>query len=211
LAVRLTGLSEAGVFGAEAALGWDALAPGVALLGGVRLAEDLPTRLEQIKTLAKERGIALTDDVAERLAGSPFLRLTEEMGGLSDVHLPGMSRPIRLPSPEFPPDPLVVDAMHSPLLQEMAGNGSDCSEIAERLLTASNGNGFILRVEPNKRFELQFFENGKVEVADHHEVFSDGRYVYDPRVSEFAVPYGDWLQHMIGMNPNGISVVKKKV
>ena len=41
----------------------------------------------------------------------------------------------------------------------------------------------------------------RIEDYLYHEVFTDGRYVYDPRLSEVPVPKGDYDRMMRGLNP----------
>lgn len=65
----------------------------------------------------------------------------------------------------------------------------------------------ILNVTPAIRDNLNVLENGKLEAKQTcHQVYSDGQYVYDPRLSSRAIPQGDWLQLMKGTNPEGISI-----
>lgn len=122
---------------------------------------------------------------------------------------PGMSRPLRNPNPDFPPDNKVVDAMNSPTVQNMAKNThcGDCSDIASYLYNSSKGNGQVLEVSPNVRGNLNVYENGAIEGNQfYHQVYTDGKYVYDPRVSATPIPKGDWLQMINNHNPGGISV-----
>jgi hypothetical protein len=126
----------------------------------------------------------------------------------SDI-LPGMSRPPRPPNPVFPPDPVVADAMTSPRIKNMAANNCyiDCSEISEALLKSAGGKGQILEVLPKTRGTLNVFENGKMEPDQYyHQVYTDGRYVYDPRLSPRPITQGDWLQHINNINPGGVTI-----
>ncbi len=43
----------------------------------------------------------------------------------------------------------------------------------------------------------------------YHQVYTDGRYVYDPRLSSQPIPKGDWEQHIKGMNPDGVTISDK--
>lgn len=132
---------------------------------------------------------------------------------LSDLQLPGMSRAVRLPNPAFPPNAAATDAMASPLIQRMAEatEKSDCSEIAMKLQEAAEGSGYVLRVDPKIRFHLNVLENGEIKPMQwYHEVYTDGRYVFDPRISAQPVPEGDWYQHMHGINPDGVDIYRKK-
>lgn len=56
---------------------------------------------------------------------------------------------------------------------------------------------------------MKLFEHGKVvDNSGHgfvyHQVFTDGKYVYDPRLSSSAVPKGDWTQMIRGLNPGAL-------
>ncbi|MBN0466823.1 hypothetical protein JTM46_36485, partial [Pseudomonas aeruginosa] len=54
------------------------------------------------------------------------------------------------------------------------------------------------------------YENGnEVPAQAYHQVYTDGRYVYDPRLSSKPIPKGDWEQHIKGMNPDGVTISDK--
>ncbi len=131
--------------------------------------------------------------------------------GPEDFIPPGMDRPFRPVNPDYPPLQSVVDAMESPLIKKMvACDSSDCSEIAIKLFDAAGGKGKIIEVQPVQPRKLTVFENGKIEVDQYyHQVFTDGRYVYDPRLSSSPIPKGDWEQHIKGMNPDGVRISDK--
>jgi filamentous hemagglutinin len=101
--------------------------------------------------------------------------------------------------------------MESPLIKKMvACDSSDCLEIAIKLFDAAGGKGKIIEVQPVQPRKLTVFENGKIEVGQYyHNVFTDGRYVYDPRLSSSPIPKGDWEQHIKGMNPDGVRISDK--
>ncbi|MDS0797392.1 hypothetical protein NUV26_35095, partial [Burkholderia pseudomultivorans] len=121
----------------------------------------------------------------------------------------GMDRPLRNPNADFPPDKNVVDAMKNPTLQNMVRDThcGDCSDIASYLYNSSKGNGQILEVAPSVRGTLNVYENGSISGNQfYHQVYTDGKYVYDPRVSSTPIPKGDWLQMINNHNPGGISI-----
>jgi len=124
---------------------------------------------------------------------------------------PGMERPFRPVNPEFPPNTAVVDAMKSPQIKGMTVcQGADCSEIASKLLSAAAGKGKVIEVRPKQPGNLTLFENGAKEPGQfYHQVYTDGRYVYDPRLSSNPIPKGDWEQHIKGMNPEGVTISDK--
>lgn len=121
---------------------------------------------------------------------------------------PGMDRPFRPVNLDHPPLQSVVDAMESPLIKKMVACDSvDCSEIAIKLFDAAEGKGKIIEVRPVQPGKLTLFENGKIEADQiYHQVYTDGRYVYDPRLSSNPIPKGDWEQHIKGMNPEGVKI-----
>ena len=58
---------------------------------------------------------------------------------------------------------------------------------------------------------LNVYENGIVaEGQAFHQVYTDGRHVYDPRVSTNPIPKGDWEQHMRNMNKGGITITNQQ-
>ncbi|MBX3162515.1 MAG: hypothetical protein KF773_41515 [Deltaproteobacteria bacterium] len=85
---------------------------------------------------------------------------------------------------------------------------TDCSEIAYELQQVHKGvggNGQILRVTPKGFSRLKLVEYGKVDdIFLYHEVYTDGRYVYDPRLSKVPVPKGDWETLVRRMNPGAM-------
>ena len=99
--------------------------------------------------------------------------------------------------------------MNSPQLKAMikACDQSDCSEIASRLLESAGGKGAILEVRPKTPGKLNLYENSDlVKNNYYHQVYTDGRYVYDPRLSKAPIPKGDWEMHMRGINPEGVFI-----
>ena len=86
------------------------------------------------------------------------------------------------------------------------GVHTDCAEIARDLFNAAGGEGRVLRIKPAKTGGLKLVEGGAIEREfDYHVIFTDGRYVYDPRFSLSPVPAGDWDRMMKGLN-RGASV-----
>lgn len=122
-----------------------------------------------------------------------------------------MDRPFRPVNPEFPPSKSVVDAMESTQIKNMVGcSRTDCSDIASKLFDASGGKGKVIEVRPSKAGDLNVYENGVKEPGQfYHQVYTDGRYVYDPRLSSNPIPKGDWEQHIKNINPDGVSISDK--
>ncbi len=153
--------------------------------------------------------------IGNRLVGTATRALTSGEGvaaqsaGETEIVLPGMNRPVRPGSADFPPNQAVVDASNSPQMQLWVKNTDciDCSEIAPQLLQAAGGKGQILEIRPSTPGNLNVFENGRMESGQsYHQVYTDGRYVYDPRLSSQPIPKGDWEQHIRNINPGGINI-----
>ncbi len=123
--------------------------------------------------------------------------------------LPGLGGPLRSPDPNFPPNQSVAEAMKSSAMQQWVKNDEyiDCSEIADGLKAAANGRGEIIEVRPTRRLNLNVFENGKMASSQaYHQVFTDGKYVYDPRLAAEPIPRGDWERHIRSINPDGVAI-----
>jgi filamentous hemagglutinin len=74
------------------------------------------------------------------------------------------------------------------------------------LQQAAGGEGKILRVIPNEYDNLKVLEKSGTQTYYYHDVYTDGKYVYDPRLSSDPVPLGDWERMMRGMNPGGVNI-----
>ncbi|WP_121716242.1 DUF6531 domain-containing protein [Streptomyces sp. E5N91] len=104
----------------------------------------------------------------------------------------------RDPNPDHPPSEAAVAAMRSTPF----GGNIDCSEVAERILRET-GNGriinFTLRGDP----EILIPEEGGIRQVDYryHDVYTDGRYVYDPAMRSDPIPYGDYERAIRLLNP----------
>ncbi|WP_228669720.1 hypothetical protein [Dickeya parazeae] len=88
---------------------------------------------------------------------------------------------------------------------------TDCSDIAPKLLDAAGDRGKIIEVRPTTPgSNLSVYENGKVDHEQvFHQVYTDGKYVYDPRLSLKPIPKGDWEKHIKSINPNGVTISDK--
>jgi hypothetical protein len=109
--------------------------------------------------------------------------------------------------PERPPVPTTavqpaVDGRLLDLMRKQYHPGTDCSEIAEMMKKAAQGDGQILRVTPAKRGQLTLLEDGKVSADNfYHEVYTDSNLVYDPRFSRTPIPKIEWEKKILEMNP----------
>src|SRR6185312_15250795 len=86
------------------------------------------------------------------------------------------------PEAAVAPDVAASDRMAA-MLRDGIPDGEDCSEIACDLLNAADGRGSILRVEPPRGQRLTIMESEGPTSVVYHEVYSDGRFVFDPRRS----------------------------
>ncbi|HHJ1434600.1 TPA: DUF637 domain-containing protein, partial [Pseudomonas aeruginosa] len=188
-----------------------------AVKGGAQITAKLPTAAKNLVNAIAESPVSgsmssqlgAVGDLG-RLGGGA--KGTATAGKVADEFIPpGMERPFRPVNPEFPPNKAVVDAMESPRIKGMtACDGTDCSEIASKLLAAAGGKGKVIEVRPTQRSNLNLYENGnEVPGQAYHQVYTDGRYVYDPRLSSQPIPKGDWEQHIKGMNPDGVTISDK--
>jgi filamentous hemagglutinin len=80
--------------------------------------------------------------------------------------------------------------------------GVDCSTIAKLLFDAAGGEGRVLTITPSAGRALKVLEFGKVDESYvYHSIYTDSRYVFDPRMAPGPVPKGDWDRLMRGLNP----------
>ena len=86
--------------------------------------------------------------------------------------------------------------------------GYDCSEIAEDLYEAANKKGYIYRIE-GKDKSINVYEYDNIENYLYHEVYSDGKNIYDPRFKKEAVLKDIYFKLLKEINPNGFDVFSK--
>jgi hypothetical protein len=84
-------------------------------------------------------------------------------------------------------------------------NSYDCSEIADDLYSAAGNKGKIYEVR-SKSGGLNVEEYGVKETFDYHTVYSDGKYVYDPRYSNTPILEKDYFKMIEKWNPNGVDI-----
>lgn len=80
----------------------------------------------------------------------------------------------------------------------------DCSEIAEDLFNVS-GKGKIYEITPESGL-LDVLEYGSAKDYYFHTVYSDGKYIFDPRYSDIPVLESDYFKMLEDLNPNGIKI-----
>ncbi|MEU9010992.1 putative T7SS-secreted protein [Streptomyces sp. NPDC048479] len=105
----------------------------------------------------------------------------------------------RDPNPNYPPSSAATDTMRS----APTGGNIDCSEIAEYILRRGDGQGKIINFTAHNDPVIRIPESGGRDVADYryHDVYTDGRYVYDPAMRSDPIPYGDYERAIRLMNP----------
>jgi filamentous hemagglutinin len=108
--------------------------------------------------------------------------------------IPGVDIPFRKVNPKYPANQDVLGEVRVLRDRVKRDRNYDCSEIAEDLLKAAKGKGQIIEVLPSgERKDLTLYEMGERQDGfDYHQVYTDGQYVYDPRLSSETVPKGDW-------------------
>ncbi|MEX6315807.1 hypothetical protein AB6G19_21225 [Providencia manganoxydans] len=129
-----------------------------------------------------------------------------------NTQIPGLDKPLREPHPDYPPNQDVLDRMNSSEYQSRIKDSRyDCSEIARDLHDAADGKGEILEVRSVEKYgSINVFENGVIEEGmDYHQVYSDGQYIYEPRITSQAMPKGDWEKHIKGINDCQIKISDK--
>lgn len=95
--------------------------------------------------------------------------------------VPGIDTPFSPPDPNQPPNAAATDKARS---MKNIPDGEDCSEIAEVLLKAAGNVGEIIEVLPAPGQYLNLYEYGReVEGFIYHQVYTDGKYIHDPRGS----------------------------
>ena len=88
-------------------------------------------------------------------------------------------------------------------------SGYDCSEIAEDLYNAANGEGKVYRITPKEGAWMKGMEYGSPESWVYHEVYSDGYYIFDPMYSTTPVLKGDYFRILNGeLNSSGLLVTE---
>ena len=90
------------------------------------------------------------------------------------------------------------------------GGNIDCSEIAEYIARRADDQGKIINFTIHDDPAIRIPENGGREVVRYryHDVYTDGRYVYDPVMSPDPITYGDYERAIRLMNPGKKLIVK---
>jgi hypothetical protein len=174
---------------------------------GVKLppVESFPTDGEKLPPLG-----GFDDTVKPELMQPETFPTNEKVDGVTHVfaakegEIPGVDIPFRKVNPKYPANPEVLDEIRALQERVREDQSYDCSEIAEDLLKAAKGKGQVIQVNPGEGQRLKLYEFGEVTPDPtyiYHQVYTDGRYVYDPRVSVDAIPKGDWEIMIRSLNP----------
>ncbi len=137
----------------------------------------------------------------DQVAALEAATVGDEALAASETAAPRGLLDFRSPNPDFPPNSALDSILSKPPPQ-----GVDCSEIAEKMLRTAGDEGRVIRFEPGggKYTTMQLLEEGgaRTENYYYHEVYTDGRYVYDPFVSSSPVPKGDYYRMIESLNPD---------
>lgn len=105
----------------------------------------------------------------------------------------------RDPNPSFPASEAATEAMRSAPI----GGNIDCSEVAAFILRETGGEGKIINFTSRNDPVINIPENSGRTVTEYryHDVYTDGRYVYDPVMRSDPIPYGDFERAIRLLNP----------
>jgi hypothetical protein len=118
----------------------------------------------------------------------------------------GFQEADRLSTPDkCAPTLCTVTTRATPLMQAMGkqpikDSCVDCSDIADNLLEAAGGAGKVISFRGPGDTLVTPEGNTTVDYLFHH-VYTDGRYAYDPRLSQNAIPWGDYMRTLKTLNP----------
>lgn len=189
--------------GRPAATGGD-LAPELA--GARQRIENAKVTLQQVSDAVVSSGTSSNESTGSSATGSsrPKVGVTGTVHadsnaatGAKDGESQVLGRAFRGANASHPPNPAATNAMAKLAIDQ----STDCSEIAHRLKDVA-GSGSILRAEPATKGTLRALEYGRLEGdMDYHEAYTDGAYVFDPRMSNSPIPKSDWIRIITGLNP----------
>ncbi|MFG2211800.1 putative T7SS-secreted protein [Streptomyces sp. NPDC048638] len=110
----------------------------------------------------------------------------------------------RPPNPNHPPHQAAIDAMRA----APVGGNVDCSELAEYILKRSGGKGEVINFTSHSGEMFKVPQEGGrlIEEFKYHDVYTDGKYVYDPELGSNPVPLGDFKRSIRHLNP-GLKIV----
>ena len=131
--------------------------------------------------------------------------------------IPGIHVPFRDYDSKHPPNSKLIEAVQNTNYKNdrydrergsrsgsISNHGVECSEIADEILKAASGKGRIIEVTPDEGKLLKLLELGEKtgEKFYYYQVYTDGKYVYDPRLDrDKPIPKGGWGKLMRRLNP----------
>jgi filamentous hemagglutinin len=104
------------------------------------------------------------------------------------------------------PNAKANDTLKNPPKPVWSDPNYDCSEIAEDIYDATGEKGMIIDIRPsgpvsiNNEVRIPMAE-GRIDTFYYHQVYSDGRYVFDPRLSSEPIPLSEYIQVIQALNP----------
>ncbi|MEW2161208.1 putative T7SS-secreted protein [Streptomyces sp. NPDC007189] len=112
----------------------------------------------------------------------------------------------RDPNPNYPPSDAATNAMRSAPI----GGNIDCSEVAEYILRETGGEGKIINFTTHNSAQIVIPERMGQDLTAYryHDVYTDGRYVYDPAMSRDPIPYGDYERAIRLSNPGKKLIIR---
>jgi filamentous hemagglutinin len=81
----------------------------------------------------------------------------------------------------------------------------DCSEIAEDLFRAAGNEGEIINITSNTKYgQIKAVQDGSTIEFDYHQVYSDGKFIYDPRYNNTPILKDDYLKMINELNDGNV-------
>lgn len=81
----------------------------------------------------------------------------------------------------------------------------DCEDIAEDFLEYAD-KGEIIRILPIMYSQIEIMEFSSKRKFDYHSVYTDGRYVYDPRYSREPILIAEYFDMVAELNYNSYTI-----
>ncbi|MFD7029780.1 putative T7SS-secreted protein [Streptomyces sp. NPDC059917] len=103
----------------------------------------------------------------------------------------------RDPHPDHPPSQKLTDLMRA----APKGDYVDCSDISNFIFERAGGEGKIIHyITPSGDIRTPEAGGADVPTWVFHEVYTDGRYIYDPTMSADPIPRGDYERSLRSQN-----------
>ncbi|MFI6106064.1 putative T7SS-secreted protein [Streptomyces sp. NPDC051310] len=111
----------------------------------------------------------------------------------------------RDPNSKHPANTRLTEAMRA----APKGPEIDCSDIASFISRRADGEGRIVHYTTYSGNDIRIPERGGEVLEDYmfHEVYTDGRYVYDPTLSDSPIPRGDY-ERALRLSNEGEKVIR---